>query len=311
MTMPPTSGDASARVTPIDSHVHFWDPRELSYPWLSDVPALDRRRSPTDLLDELPEPVEAVFVEAGRTADQAGQEVEWVRGLARTRPWIRGAVAHVTLDDPAGAPEAIRGFAADPFVVGVRHNFQDEAPGFSTGQDFRTGVRLLGEAGLPFDACVRQEQLGELADLADACPGTLIVLDHVGKPSLPDPGPSWRPALRRLAGQDNVVCKLSGLATEAVPGTPAPALVAILREALETFGPGRCLYGGDWPVMTLATTYGAWFDLVRTALAGLPAPDADAVLRTNAVRTYRLHRDDGPAPLSDEAARPPQAKESE
>jgi L-fuconolactonase len=69
------------------------------------------------------------------------------------------------------------------------------------------------------------------------------------------------------------------------------------------FGPDRCLYGGDWPVMTLATSYGPWLDLVREALAGLPAADTDAVLRTNAVRTYRL-QDRQPAPVSDGAVRP-------
>jgi L-fuconolactonase len=295
---------ASSPAPPIDSHVHFWDPSRLTYPWLSDAPALARRRAPSDLLDELPEAMEAVFVEAGRIPSQAGREVEWVRGLARTRPWIRGAVAHVSLDDPAAAPEAIRGFASDPFVVGVRHNIQDEPPGFTACADFRTGVRLLGRAGLPFDACVRQGQLNELADLAAACPQTLIILDHVGKPSVPEPDPVWRPALRRLARQDNVVCKLSGLATEAAPGTYPSAMVAVLREALEAFGPHRCLYGGDWPVLNLATTYGAWLDLVRTAIADLPASEADAVLRSNAIRTYQLHRDQHGAPMSDEGLRP-------
>lgn len=304
MTMDqPSAGAAAERAPVLDSHVHFWNPQHLSYPWLADVPALNRDFSPSGFLGDVPEPVEAVFVEAGRKPGQAAQEVQWVRDLARTQPWIRGAVAHVSLDDPAGAPDAIRRFAADPFVVGVRHNFQDEEPGFADGADFRAGVGLLGQAGLPFDACVRERQLGELAELAAACPQTLIVLDHLGKPSVPDPDPSWRPALLRLARRDNVVCKLSGLATEAAPGTGAGALLAVLREVLDAFGPDRCLYGGDWPVMTLATSYGPWLDLVREALAGLPAADAEAVLRTNAVRTYRL-QDRRPAPVSDEAVRP-------
>ncbi|MBD0734895.1 amidohydrolase family protein [Streptomyces sp. CBMA29] len=293
------------RMPVIDSHVHFWNPRHLSYPWLADVPPLDRHFSPSAYLDGVSEPVEAVFVEAGRRPDQAEREVRWVRGLARDRPWIRGAVAHVSLDDPAGAPEAVSRFAADPFVVGVRHNIQDERPGFTRGADFRAGVGLLGRAELPFDACVRQQQLGELAELATACPQTLIVLDHLGKPSVPVPDPSWRPALHRLARRDNVVCKLSGLATEAAPGTGAAALLGVLGEVLEAFGPDRCLYGGDWPVMTLATSYASWLDLVREALAGLPVAEADGVMRTNAVRTYRLRdRDRNPAPAADEAPRP-------
>ncbi|SEO76784.1 amidohydrolase family protein [Actinacidiphila rubida] len=287
----------------IDSHVHFWQPDRLRYPWLSGVPALDGPFGPGDLLHALREPVEAVFVEAGRIPAQAADEVEWVRQLARTRPWIRGAVAHVSLDDPGTAPEAIRRFAADPFVVGVRHNVQDEEPGFTAGAGFREAVRLLGEAGLAFDACVRQPQLDELAELAAACPRTRIVLDHLGKPSVPAVDSAWRSSLRRLARQDNVVCKLSGLATEAAPGTEPAGLVAILREALEEFGPDRCLYGGDWPVMTLATTYESWLGLVRTALADLPAADADAVMCANTVRTYRLEQARAPAAGHDGAGR--------
>jgi predicted TIM-barrel fold metal-dependent hydrolase len=307
-----TAGGRPAGPLPvIDSHVHFWKPGELSYPWLSGVTALDGPFGPGDLLDAVTEPVEAVFVEAGRIPRQAAQEVEWVRDLARTRPWIRGAVAHVSLDDPVTAPRAVRDFAADPFVVGVRHNVQDEEPGFTTGAAFRAGVGLLGGAGLPFDACVRQQQLGELADLAAACPLTLIVLDHLGKPSAPATNPSWRSDLRRLARRDNVVCKLSGLATETAPGTDPAVLVEILREALDAFGPGRCLYGGDWPVMTLATTYESWLDLVRTALRDLPAADVDAVLRTNAIRTYHLDRVRPPTAGRDAAARPTAEEESQ
>jgi L-fuconolactonase len=64
--------------------------------------------------------------------------------------------------------------------------------------------------------------------------------------------------------------------------------VSLLREALDLFGPERCLYGGDWPVMTLATSYGDWLELVREALAAYPPAVADAVLRTTARRVYRL-----------------------
>jgi L-fuconolactonase len=279
------SGDVRS---PIDSHVHFWDPRRLTYPWLSDVPRLDRPFTPHDLTVAVPEPVDVIFVEAGRAQQQAVDELEWVRSQAERLPWIRGVVAHAPLEDPSRAAGVIRGYVRAPFVVGVRRNIQDEPAGFTTDADFRAGVRLLGEAGLPFDACVRQHQMAELAELAEACPQTLIVLDHLGKPSPEDPGTSWRQAMRRLARRDNVVCKLSGLTTEAAPDTPPEVMVSLLREALETFGPDRCLYGSDWPVMTQATHYATWLELVRTALSVFPGEAADAVLHANAVRTYRL-----------------------
>lgn len=276
--------------SPIDSHVHFWDPSRLTYPWLGAVPRLDRPFTPRDLAAAAPEPIDVVFVEAGRAEPQAGDELEWVRSEARRRPWIRGVVAHAPLEDPSRAAGTIHGYVHDPFVVGVRRNIQDEPAGFTTSADFRAGVRLLGEAGLPFDACVRRHQMSELAELAEACPQTLIVLDHLGKPSPANPGTSWRQAMRRLARQDNVVCKLSGLTTEAASDTSPELMVSLLREALETFGPDRCLYGSDWPVMTQATQYATWLELVRTALAAFPGEAADAVLHANAVRTYRLDR---------------------
>jgi L-fuconolactonase len=273
----------------LDSHVHFWDPRHLTYPWLAGVPPLNRPFTPEDLTAACPEPADVLFVEAGRASHQAAAEIDRIRRAARRRPWIRGVVAHADLEDPARARPAIRAYADDPFVVGVRRNVQDEPAGFTTADGFRTGVRLLGDTGLPFDACVRAPQLPELAELAAACPQTTVVLDHLGKPSPPG-DTSWRQALRRLARHDNVVCKLSGLGTEAAPGTPRSLIVATLREALQVFGPGRCLYGSDWPVMTLATDYGSWLDLVRAALAAHPPEAADAVLYGNAARTYQVDR---------------------
>jgi L-fuconolactonase len=288
----PDSGSDTGRPTLIDSHVHFWDPLRLDYPWLAGLPPLDRPFTPHHLADTAPEPTDVVFVEAGCAAHRAADEIAWIRSEASHRPWIRGVVAHAPLEDLPAAADVIRGYADDPLVVGVRRNVQDESAGFTTGTGFRAGVELLGEAGLPFDACVREHQLPELTELAEACPDTVIVLDHLGKPSADRPSAAWRQALRRLAEHGNVVCKLSGLATEAAPGTGPEPMVALLREALETFGPDRCLYGSDWPVMTLATRYGSWLDLVRTALVPFGDTAADAVLYMNAARVYRLDRAD-------------------
>lgn len=280
----------SAERPVIDAHVHFWDPRHLSYPWLAEAPALNRPRVPEDLLAALPEPVEAIFVEAGAAAHDADEETERVRRAARRHPWIRGAVAHIPLERPDLAQRAISRHSADPFVVGVRRNLQDEAAGFTADAHFRVGVQALGEAGLPFDACVRDHQLPELAELAAVCPQTTIILDHVGKPRSAqiEGAAAWRSALARLAKQDNVVCKLSGLSTELPAGSSRTRTADMLRTALDNFGPSRCLYGSDWPVMTLATDYGAWLDLVRDALSAYPAADARAVLRANAERIYGL-----------------------
>ncbi|MBS2965887.1 amidohydrolase family protein [Actinocrinis puniceicyclus] len=285
-----TRGDAAAAAAVIDSHLHFWDPRRLSYPWLGEAPALNRALTAEDLVRSGCAPAGAIFMEAGRSPQQAQEEISWIRHEARRNPWILGAVAHVPLEHQGRTAAALRHHADDPFVVGVRRNLQDEADGFTADACFRAGIRTLGEVSLPFDACVREHQLPELARLAAACPQTTIIVDHLGKPrsAFGCGESSWRQDLRRLAGLDNVVCKLSGLMTEVAPDATRPSLVAVLREALDAFGPGRCMYGSDWPVMTLATSYEDWLDLVRTALAAYPAQDAAAVLHDNATRIYRL-----------------------
>lgn len=275
----------------LDSHVHLWDPGRLSYPWLAEAPAINRAFTGEHFAALRPAGLEAVFVEAGRDAGQAGAEIEWVRAEVAKHSWIRGAVAHVTIEDPVEAVREIRRHTEDPFVVGVRRNIQDEAPGFTEKAGFRSGVRLLGQAGLAFDACVRQHQLPELARLAAACPGTTIVLDHLGKPQ-PTGRDEWSRDLRQVAEQPNVVCKLSGVATEVGADAPRALMVSLLGEALEVFGPERCLYAGDWPVMTLATDYPTWLDVVCEALAPYPAAATAAVLRGNSRRVYRLEDKD-------------------
>ncbi|HTJ72533.1 MAG TPA: amidohydrolase family protein [Actinospica sp.] len=279
----------------LDCHVHLWDPNRLTYAWLDEAPPLNRAFTADVFTAVRPASVEAIFMEAGRDERQAVDEIAWVKEQAERHPWIRGAVAHVPLERPAEAVELIARHAADPFIAGVRRNVQDEAAGFTEDAGFRDGVRLLGDAGLPFDACVRRHQIPEITRLAAACPHTTIVLDHLGKPR-GDSRDAWSRDLRELAKHENVVCKLSGLATELGAGTPDSFTLELLREALDVFGPDRCLYASDWPVMTLATRYGGWLDLVREALRGLPWSADVAVLRDNARRVYRLDRPTGKEP---------------
>ena len=279
----------------LDSHIHFWDPRgSISYPWLREVPPLNAPFTTDDFDAVRPANTSVVFVEAGRADEHAAAEIEWIRDEAERHPWLAGAVAHVRLEDPQSARAVIGRYADDPFVVGVRRNVQDEPSGFLADHGLREGIRLLGAAGLPFDACVREHQLPELIDLVAACPDTTIVLDHLGKPTSATRHRPWRQALARLAGHGNVVAKLSGLATELSVSTPRTKVISLLRDALEVFGPERCLYGSDWPVMTQVTSYEDWLGLVREALTGYPAATAEAVLRTNAERVYQVHAASSP-----------------
>lgn len=280
----------------VDSHVHFWDPARLDYPWLAEVPPLRRAFGPEDL-DTGPYRIGgeryrlagAVFVEAGGTGTQAVAEVEWVEELAAKWPTLGAIVARVPLERGADAAADVAALTRHRLVTGVRRNVQDERPGFTATEPFTDGVRLLAAAGLTFDLCVRHHQIAEVTELARRVPEVTFVLDHLGKPdvagAVTEP---WRSDLARLAELPNTACKLSGLATEAAPGWADADALPYLRQALAVFGPDRCLFGGDWPVATLATDYPRWVGVVVAALADLSEAERRAVFGDNARRIYRL-----------------------
>jgi L-fuconolactonase len=233
----------------VDAHIHFWDPGVLDYPWLPDA-----LRAP-----HLEFSGRAVVVEA----NARGDELSWLEGLAP-----EAIVAHAPLEDQ---PD-LEALAARPLVKGVRRLLQ----GTDLFDAVQPGVRGLARLGLPFDACITQDQLPKLIALVAACDETTIVLDHLGKPRALDP---WRAQLTELAGHENVVCKLSGLTTEVTDPRP------YLEHALAVFGPDRCLFGSDWPVASLTTAYEDWLE---TVVGLLGEGERGAVLAGTAERVYRL-----------------------
>ena len=180
--------------------------------------------------------------------------------------------------------------AAEPLAVGVRRLLQDEPAGFALDAGLVAGTRLLADAGLVSDLCVRSWQLRDVTRLVQLCPEVTFVLDHLGKPAVTAAGPAapWTDDLARLAALPNVAVKLSGLATEGPAGTPPEHHLPYLRQAIDCFTPARCLFGGDWPVSTLATTYRTWYDTVASAIADLDPAERAGIMAGTARRVYAL-----------------------
>ena len=156
--------------------------------------------------------------------------------------------------------------------------------------DFVTGVELLAEFGFTFDLCVRHEQLRSVAELVRRVPQVTFVLDHFGKPDVrsKQAGP-WATDLKALAALPNVVCKISGLTTEADWNHWQPAdLKFYFGWTLECFGFDRVLFGGDWPVATLATSYERWVETVQDFVSFASDADQIKLFQTNAERIYRV-----------------------
>ena len=123
------------------------------------------------------------------------------------------------------------------------------------------------------------------------CPEVAFVLDHIGKPAIKEGiADPWRDHIRDMASLPNVVCKLSGLTTEADHRTwSREQLRPYIDFVVERFGPDRILYGGDWPVSELAGRYLQWLTTLDWATAGFSEADKRKLFRDNAVKAYRLN----------------------
>jgi len=277
----------------VDSHLHLWDPTQLRYSWLTGLVELNRPFLPLDFASAAAEANvdKFIFVEGGCDPNQGLAEVDWVCSLKKTEPRLRGVVAHVPLEAGAGIKNDLEALAGRPLVKGVRRILQEEKdPSFCLQQNFVAGVKLLAGFGWTFDLCVRHEQLGAVTELVRNVPEVEFVLDHFGKPGVRNKVlEPWATNLKALARLPNVSCKVSGLATEA---DWKKWQVADLRPyfeiALESFGFERVLFGGDWPVATLATTYSRWVETVAKCTGSISDAERAKLFRTNAERIYRV-----------------------
>jgi L-fuconolactonase len=284
-----------AEVLPVvDAHVHLWNPGQFSMPWLADVPQLNR---PYDLHDYREQtqnlPIMAmVYIEVGVDLRDALREARYIADLAREESRLQAIVAAAPIERGAAVREHLQSLLAiSSLIKGVRRNIQDEKePGFCLRPDFVAGVRLLAEYYLSFDLCIKHWQLPDVIELVRRCPGTAFILDHLGKPAIKqqqlDP---WQADLRKLASLPNIVCKISGLVTEADHERWQPAdLKPFINVALESFGEERVLFGSDWPVALLASSYRHWYETLKALTAHLPLPVRRKLLAENAQRFYRI-----------------------
>jgi L-fuconolactonase len=278
----------------IDSHVHLWDPRRFRMSWLDGDDLLDRPYG----LDEYRQHTAGldiagmIYVQVEVEPAYALLEAEWVVARSGEEPRLRGIVPWAPLEYGERARAFVEALVAiDHRIKGVRRLLQSEPdPAFCTRPDFVRGVQILAEYGLSFDICIRQHQLPSVVAMVGQCPQTNFVLDHIGKANIKDRElDPWREGIRQLAGFPNVLCKISGMATEADWSTWTPEdLRPYFAHVVEQFGEDRVMFGGDWPVALHATSYRRWVDTVDALAAGLSADTRRKLWSDNARRFYRL-----------------------
>jgi len=272
----------------VDGHQHFWRHDPVRDAWITDEMSVLRR-------DFMPEELEKEMATAGVDgcvavqADTSEDETRFLLQLAEHHGFIRGVVGWVDLC-AANLAERLDHFAASPHLCGVRHIVQAEADDYLERPDVVRGLGMLGDFGLTYDLLLYPRQLASALAVARRLPHQPFVVDHVAKPEIRrgimDP---WAAHMRELAACPNVWCKVSGLVTEADWADWRPEhLAPYLDVVFDAFGPGRLMFGSDWPVCLLAAGYQDVLGVVEDYAAQLSVADRQGLFGGNATRFYGL-----------------------
>jgi L-fuconolactonase len=270
----------------IDSHQHFWRYSSVEYPWIPAGTPLHQDWLPADL-ERLQRPLGF----DGSIAVQARQSIaesDWLLGLADAAPRVLGVVGWVDLRSAHVAADLER-LARHPKFVGVRHVVQDEPDDqFLLGADFVRGVSLLREFDLTYDILIYPRQLPAAIRFVERFPDLPLVLDHIAKPFIKagqiEP---WKSQIRELARFPNLLCKVSGMVTEADHTQwKAADFQPYLDAVAESFGPERLMFGSDWPVCRLAGSYEQVEGLVRDFVRGWSPDQLAGFWGGNCARFY-------------------------
>lgn len=274
----------------IDSHQHFWKLDRGDYGWLTpELAPLYRDFLPGDLKPLL----DAAGID-GTIAVQAADseaETDYLLDLADAHDWILGVVGWVDLESPS-APASIARLASRAGLVGLRPMIQDIADDAWMLRDaLRPAIDAMVAHRLTFDALVKPRHLDHLKTFLTRYPALTVVIDHGAKPEIRNGAlEPWATQITGLSGFPNTFCKLSGLVTEASEGWTPDDLDPYVSHILRAFGPGRTLFGSDWPVVNLASSYSRWHEIVRSFQADAPAQDQHALFSEAALAAYSRMR---------------------
>lgn len=289
----------------IDSHHHIW--RKDDLPWLlqgqprifGDYTAL-KRDYPIEEFIEDTRPcnvVKSVYLQANWAEERAVDEARWVHETGQKHGMPTGIVAFADLNDP-NVSRRLDEYAKIPSVKGMRqHLHWHKNPKFSyvpvpdmfDQEQWRAGLRALGDRGFSFDLQVFPLQLIDAAAMVSEFPDISFVLNHAGMLDNREAEniAVWRKGMEVLSKQPNVFIKFTGLGTFDHKST-VELIRPIVRTSLEFFGASRCMYGSNFPIEKLWTTYPTYFKNVSDAVGAVSDADRHEIFYGTADRIYRL-----------------------
>ncbi len=290
----------------IDAHHHIWLQKDL--PWLLG-PEQPRIFGPYAaikrdyLIDEFRRDLKntgiekSVYIQANWPPNWFEDEVAWVQSVADETGWPHGIVGYAdfTVEDVRPQLDLLQKY---PLMRGLRQQFHwhenplyrfAQRPDLPADQNVRKNIAYLKDYNWSFDLQVFTSQMEDAAELAASYPEVRFVLQHAGM--LEDTSPagvkSWRKGMRRLAASENVFCKLSAFGTFIHRNDPE-FIAFMIKQSVGLFGAERCMFGSNFPIEKIWTTYPDLFAAFQEGAKGLSKAKQQAVFNDTAERFYRL-----------------------
>jgi predicted TIM-barrel fold metal-dependent hydrolase len=292
----------------VDPHIHLWDTRKVSYPWLQ-IPRVafsgDNRRLPqphgvqeflqsTSGVDVLM----SVNVEANPAEPLA--EAQWLQALAddpANRGHPHGIVAHADLSRP-DAPALFERLAACRNLRGIRQilNVHPDPRYDYVGRHYlgeaqwRENLRALARYNWSFDLQIYPSQVPAALVAIQRNEDILFVVNHAGMfvdRNRVQGWREWRSGLQKLAACRNAVIKISGLAMFDHDWSVESFRPYVL-EVIDTFGSARCMFASNFPIDGLHGSYAALWSNFADIVSGASDAERAGLFRENAIRYYRL-----------------------
>jgi predicted TIM-barrel fold metal-dependent hydrolase len=292
--------DKPAMIPAVDTHQHLWDLTKIKLNWLKegDKGVLAQSYTSKEYAEATAglNVVKAVYMEVDAVAADKQKEADYVLGLCKAGNTPTCAAVLGGYPGRDGFAEYVKPFKGSKYVKGIRQVIhEDSTPkGYSLDPKFVKGVQLLGELGLSFDICIRPGELADAGKLIDQCPGTRFILDHCGNADLkhtPAQREKWKKDMADLGKRKGLVCKVSGfIASAPARGKWTPEeLAPVINHTLDSFGPDRVMFGGDWPVVLRTASYKEWITALREIVKGRKEEEQKKLFHDNAVRFFGLN----------------------
>jgi L-fuconolactonase len=286
-----------ARMTPIiDTHQHLWDLKKFKLAWVKEGDPLAHSHTPVEYAEATKglNVVKTVYMEVDVVPEQQQAEADYVIDLCKSGKTPMAAAVVSGRPASEGFAKYVRQFKGSPYVKGIRQviHVDSTPPGYSVKKEFIKGIQLLGDLGLSFDICIRPADLPDAIKLVDECPGTRFILDHCGngkvKATEKDRA-QWKKDMETLGKKKNLVSKVSGIVASAEKGKwKTDDLAPLVNHTIDCFGWDRVMFGGDWPVCTLAATYKQWVEALKEIVKDRKEVEQKKLFHDNAAKFYGL-----------------------